>query len=77
MGGPQGGAVLDELRRRRYSHMLDRFNRITRHFLQRDEAKGRGHEVHFVKLGDLPALLETLASEGGGGANYISVKSLP
>ena len=77
MGGTQGGAVLDKLRRRRYSHILDRFNWIMRHFLRRDEAKGLGHQAHFVKLVDLPALLEALASEGGRDANYISVKSLP
>ena len=64
MGGPQGGAVLGRLRRRRYTHMLDRFNRIMRHFLRRDEAKGHGHQVHFVKLTDLPALLETLVLDG-------------
>jgi hypothetical protein len=62
-GRPQGAAVLDRLRRRRYGNMLDRFNRIMRHFLRRGDARGHERQVHFVTLAELPALLETLVRE--------------
>jgi hypothetical protein len=62
-GGTQGAAVLDRLRRRRYSNMLNRFNRIMRQFLRRGDAQGHARQVHFVTLAELPALLETLVAE--------------
>jgi hypothetical protein len=60
LGRLHGRASLDQLRRRRYSDMLDRFNGIMDYYLDQDDARGHASQVHFVTLDELPALLATL-----------------
>ncbi|HLZ82600.1 MAG TPA: hypothetical protein VKQ54_03465 [Caulobacteraceae bacterium] len=63
VGPPPNAAVVDRLRRRRYSYMLDRFGRLLQYYMSGADAKGHLHQVHYVGVDDLPALLERLVSE--------------
>jgi hypothetical protein len=61
LGAAQNRTLLARLRRRRYYDMLSRFYRIMHYLIDRGEAKGQADHVHFVKLAELPGLLNRLA----------------
>lgn len=58
------GWTVAALKRRRYDHMLHRFGRLLDYFLNRAEHQGHAHQVHYVSLGELPALLDRLLAAG-------------
>ena len=63
IGPGPNSAVVDRLRRRRYSYMLDRFGRLIQYYMNGADARGHLHQVHFVGVDELPGLLPRLVGE--------------